>query len=79
MCGECVIGFELVCTSIAKVDSDNGFGVLLVVDFFIVEKHSSCSCNVSSTEKGELFFGILVYVCSSSSLVTSVSFNKRDC
>ena len=51
----CYIGFELVCTSIAEVDSDNGFGVLLGVDFFIVEKDSSCSCNFSSVKKENYF------------------------
>ena len=34
ICEECVIGFESVCTSIAEVDSDIGFGVLLGVCFF---------------------------------------------
>ena len=44
-----------MCTSIAEVDSENGFGVLLGVDFFNVEKDSSCSRNCSLIEKEELF------------------------
>ena len=47
--------------------------------FLFVEKDFSCSCKDSSIEKeGELFSGILVYMCSSSSLV-SVSLNRRGC
>ena len=62
ICGECVIGLEFVCKSMAEVDSDNGFGVLLVVDFFIVEKDSPFSCNVSSIEKGDFVWNSILYM-----------------
>ena len=58
--GECVIGVEFVCTSIAEVDSDIDDGVVLSFGLVIVEKDSSRSCNVSLGEKEEVFFGILV-------------------
>ena len=51
----------------------------VVVDLDIFHVDQVFSCRVLSVVRDESCFGILVYICSSSSLVISVSLGRRDC